>query len=39
MDYFAEPVIGRAFAHFALVERTRVNEYTGIPRHSRTQWF
>src|SRR5712672_399706 len=25
--------------HFALVERTRVNEYTGITRRSRTQWF
>jgi len=24
---------------FALVESTRVNEYTGITRHSRTQWF
>jgi hypothetical protein len=25
--------------HFVLVERTRVNEYTGIARRSRTQWF
>jgi len=25
--------------HLVLVERTRVNEYTGITRHSRTQWF
>ena len=24
---------------FALVESTRVNEYTGITRRSRTQWF
>jgi hypothetical protein len=24
---------------FALVKSTRVNEYTGIARHSRTQWF
>jgi len=23
----------------ALVKSTRVNEYTGITRHSRTQWF
>jgi hypothetical protein len=25
--------------HFVVVERTRVNEYTGITRRSRTQWF
>ena len=25
--------------HFALVKSTRVNEYTGITRRSRTQWF
>ena len=25
--------------HLVLVERTRVNEYTGITRRSRTQWF
>ena len=25
--------------HFVLVESTRVNEYTGITRRSRTQWF
>src|ERR1700704_1469688 len=25
--------------HFVVVERTRVNEYPGITRRSRTQWF
>src|SRR3954454_10572268 len=29
----------RLVCTFVLVERTRVNEYTGITRHSRTQWF
>src|SRR5260221_4550896 len=29
----------RPRVHFVLVERTRVYEYTGITRHSRTQWF
>jgi hypothetical protein len=24
---------------FELVKSTRVNEYTGIARHPRTQWF
>jgi hypothetical protein len=33
------PLHPRPRVHFALVERTRVNEYTGITRHSRTQWF
>jgi hypothetical protein len=29
----------RPRVRFALVKSTRVNEYTGITRHSRTQWF
>src|SRR5882757_2843380 len=29
----------RPRVHFVVVERTRVNEYTGIIRRSRTQWF
>src|SRR6267378_4763662 len=33
------PLHPRPRVHFLLVERTRVNEYTGITRHSRTQWF
>src|SRR5713101_573914 len=33
------PLHPRPRVHFVLVERTRVNEYTGITRRSRTQWF
>jgi hypothetical protein len=33
------PLHPQARVRFALVESTRVNEYTGITRHSRTQWF
>jgi hypothetical protein len=33
------PLHPQARVHFGLVERTRVNEYTGIARHSRMQWF
>jgi hypothetical protein len=33
------PLHPRPRVHLVLVERTRVNEYTGITRHSRTQWF
>jgi hypothetical protein len=33
------PLHPRARVRLALVKSTRVNEYTGITRHSRTQWF
>jgi hypothetical protein len=33
------PLHPRPRVHFVVVERTRVYEYTGIARHSRTQWF
>jgi hypothetical protein len=33
------PLHPRPRVHFALVKSTRVNEYTGITRRSRTQWF
>ena len=33
------PLHPRPRVHLVLVERTRVNEYPGITRRSRTQWF
>jgi hypothetical protein len=33
------PLHPRPRVHLVVVERTRVNEYTGITRRSRTQWF
>ena len=33
------PMHPRPRVHLVAVERTRVYEYTGITRHSRTQWF
>src|SRR5260370_36128432 len=33
------PLHPRPRVHLVVVERTRVYEYTGITRHSRTQWF
>jgi hypothetical protein len=33
------PLHPRPRVHLVVVERTRVNEYTGIARRSRTQWF
>src|SRR5712691_2649161 len=33
------PLHPRPRVHLVVVERTRVNEYPGITRRSRTQWF